>query len=439
MRQTSLPAPLKRRSAASALFLATGLALPFYAFPLVSVSGKAIDMATIFAALFVSVSVPEVLAAPRAENVFLGVALAVPFLALTPPVSPGFDFQQFVFSYAHWALVVAFFFAALAQTPSEAGRRRLAAALVALGAILAVYALYQAAGIPRRWPATGPVLLSFQREPMRFDSGPGYIRPTATFLEPGWLGGYLAWILVLAVALLMTGGARRFARAACIVAVAVLMLALFATVSWGAYADLAAGLGVGALALRKEARLRRQLLVPLGAAVLVGIVLVFASSPGRQALGLVRSRFGALIHTPLSTEAPESEIRDSSWVRYQNLLHDRELFLEHPLGGVGLGQFPRYAGPRSAPDPRLVDPWCGWLAIAAQVGILGPVILVVAFFLAGRRRRLSAGGALHLAAPALLGVAAVMQLHTGSFIDLWWWYPMSLAAVATASDESAVS
>jgi hypothetical protein len=177
----------------------------------------------------------------------------------------------------------------------------------------------------------------------------------------------------------------------------------------------------------------------LGAAVLVGILLVFVSSPGRQALGVVRSRLGALIHTPLRTGAPESEIRDTSWVRYQNLLHDRDLFLAHPLGGVGLGQFPRYAGPRSAPDPRLVDPWCGWLAIAAQMGILGPVLLVAAFFLAGRRRRLSAGGALRLAAPAILAVAAVMQLHTGSFIDLWWWYPMSLAAVAITGDESAVS
>jgi hypothetical protein len=36
-----------------------------------------------------------------------------------------------------------------------------------------------------------------------------------------------------------------------------------------------------------------------------------------------------------------------------------------------------------------------------------------------------------------LGVAAVMQLHTGSYIDLWWWYPMSLAAAATnGPDES---
>lgn len=438
MRQPSLSAPSKRQIAVSALFLATGLALPFYAFPVVSISGKAIDLATIFAALFLFASVPELRVAPRAERVLLVVALAVPLLALTPPVSYGLDFRQFVFSYAHWALVVAFFFAALRQTLSEADRRRLAAALVVLGAAVAAFALYQAVGIPRHWPATGPVLLSFQREPMRFDSGPGYVRPTATFLEPGWLGGYLAWILVLAVALLLVGGGRRVARLARVAAVAVLMLALFATVSWGAYADLAAGLGVAALTLRK-ARVRRQLPVQLGAAALVGILLVFVSSPGRQVLGVVGSRLGALIHTPLRTEALNSEIRDTSWVRYQNLRHERDLFLAHPLGGVGLGQFPRYAGPGSAPNPSLVDPWCGWLAIAAQMGVLGPILLVVAFFLTGRRYRLSGDGALHLAAPAILGVAAVMQLHTGSFIDLWWWYPMSLAAVATAGNESAVS
>jgi hypothetical protein len=439
LRQPSPPAPSKRQIAVSALFLATGLALPFYAFPVVSISGKAIDLATLFAALFLFASIPELRVAPRAEKVLLVVALAVPLLALTPPVSHGFDFRQFVFSYAHWALVVAFFFAALRQTLSEADRRRLAAALVVLGAAVAAFALYQAVGIPRHWPATGPVLLSFQREPMRFDSGPGYVRPTATFLEPGWLGGYLAWILVLAVALLMAGEGRRVARLARVAAVALLMLALFATVSWGAYADLAAGLGVGALTLRKEARVRRRLPVPLGAAALVGILLIFVSSPGRQVLGVVRSRLGALIHTPLRTEALDSEIRDTSWVRYQNLRHERDLFLAHPLGGVGLGQSPRYAGPGSAPDHSLVDPWCGWLAIAAQMGFLGPILLVMAFFLTGRRYRLSVDGALHLAAPAILGVAAVMQLHTGSFIDLWWWYPMSLAAVAITGDESAVS
>lgn len=430
MRRFPLPVPSKRQSAASALFLATGLALPFYAFPVISISGKAIDLATIFAALFVSVSVPELLVAPRAEKVLLGLALAVPLLALTPPVASGFDLRQFVFSYAHWALVVAFFFAALRRTLSEADRRRLAAALVALGAAIAVFALYQAAGIPRHWPATGPVLVPFQREPMRFDSGPGYIRPTATFLEPAWLGGYLAWLFVLAAALLLAKGARRWGTAL-VAANVVLLLALVATVSWGAYADLAAGLAVTALALRKEARFRRRLLAPLGVAVLVGILFLVGSSPGRQVLGAVRSRLVALIHTSLRTEGPETEIRDSSWVRYQNLLHMRGLFLAHPLAGVGLGQFPRHARAHAALDRRLVDPWCGWLAIAAQMGVLGPVLLAVVFFLVERRLRLSADGAPRLAAAAILGVAAVMQLHTGSFIDLWWWYPVSLAAAAT--------
>jgi hypothetical protein len=435
MGEVGLSPPSKPRPVTWVLFLATGLALPLFAFPVFSISGKAVDLATLFAVLFLFFSAPYLLISSRAEWAFLVAALAVPLLALTMPRSTGFGYRQFAFSYAHWALVVGFFFAALRSRFSEPQRRGLSVALVTLGLITALFALYQAIGISRHWPATGPLLFRFQREPLRLDSGPGYIRPTATFLEPAWLGGFLAWILVLAVSLLLSPNARRWRPALLPVTIAVL-LALVATVSWGAYADLVVGFAVGVLTLRVEARSRIRLLAPLGAAVLIGALFLVASQPGRQVLGALRSRLSALIQTPLDKDLPASTLQDTSRVRYQNFLHLRDLFLAHPVRGVGLGQLARHAGPGSVPDWRFSNPWCGWLAIAAQMGVLGPCLLVAAFFLVARRHRSSRDDSLDSAVPALLAVAAVMQLHTGSFIDLWWWYPMSLAAVAAIDDNS---
>ena len=36
------------------------------------------------------------------------------------------------------------------------------------------------------------------------------------------------------------------------------------------------------------------------------------------------------------------------------------------------------------------------------------------------------------AGPALVAVCAVMQMHTGSYIDLWFWYPLSLGLALSA-------
>jgi hypothetical protein len=83
------------------------------------------------------------------------------------------------------------------------------------------------------------------------------------------------------------------------------------------------------------------------------------------------------------------------------------------------------------------DPWCGWLAIAAETGVSGPVVLA-AFLLVVllRRRARRKEGAVEpddllwrVTVPALVLLAAVEQAHTGSYIDLWWWYPLAVALV----------
>jgi hypothetical protein len=105
---------------------------------------------------------------------------------------------------------------------------------------------------------------------------------------------------------------------------------------------------------------------------------------------------------------------------------------------VGLGHFSRsFEG--TGVDPIVVpEPWCGWLAIAVEMGIAGPFILIAALWLPARRVRAAPAAApAALAVPALLAIAVVQQLHTASFIDLWWWYPVSLAAVLAGAPAAA--
>lgn len=136
-----------------------------------------------------------------------------------------------------------------------------------------------------------------------------------------------------------------------------------------------------------------------------------------------------LSDTPLEENVTEAQIQDSSWLRVRNFAHTFRLFCGHALAGIGLGQFAQYGEIGGPASPAFRDPWCGWIAIAAQMGVLGPVVLLVALFLPLRRlRKVGFAGFEGVAVPAILAIALVQQLHTGSFLDLWWWYPVSVAA-----------
>src|SRR5262245_41390247 len=167
------------------------------------------DLATLLAAAFVLASAPAFLSSRTPKLLWLLViaATCAPLLVLVPPRPERFEPGRFATSYLHWLLVV-FFFACSGQLRlSGRSRQRLVTANVVAGSIVALFALYQVFGIPRGWPGTGNWLAPFQRQPLGLrDMGTGYVRPTSVFLEPAWMGGYLAWILVLAIALVVTRG-----------------------------------------------------------------------------------------------------------------------------------------------------------------------------------------------------------------------------------------
>lgn len=406
------------------LFLAIGIAVPLFAFPVARVWQRPVDAATLLAALFVLASLRALRRADLFARVFaIGAALA-PLPALLPPHARPFESDAFLRSYAHWLLVTAFFLCARALASRERDWTVWAAAQLSMGALVALFALYQLVGIPRHWPATGHLLVPFQRAPMIFMKiGSGYVRPTSVFLEPAWLGGYLAWVAVAALCLRLTAARR---TAVVVTALGLVALAVIATVSWGAYADLAAALGAVALVRRGRTPHRRVRALLLAAGL--GIAVFAAAGPGRSMFDAIVDRGRLLVETPLSREALDPAARNSSTARVQNLLHTGEIFLRHPVRGIGFGQLPSYAPAEDPLRQFFIVAWCGWAAIGAQAGVPGALVLAGGIVLAARGLRGAASRALRPAALGLVVLAVVQQLHTASYIDLWWWYPLAAAA-----------
>jgi hypothetical protein len=411
--------------------------MPFHAFPVARLSGRDIDLATVLVGMFILASLPELLAARSPSVAFVLCAAAVPLLALVPPRPPFLSLPAFTGTYVHWLLVVFFFVSAASLRISPRRARFLVGGQIAMGVVVSLFALYQVLGIPRGWPGTAPFLFPGQREPFRFTPitgtglGGSYTRPTSFFLEPAWMGGYLAWVLALCLVWRRGPGGARAGAALRFLAVLLLLSAILATVSWGAFVDLGVVLIVTFASLRERGRRSRLVIAILvGGMVVAGFGLL--STPGKKIVGAVTQRWQMLRETPTTESASAGEIKDSSWVRVRNAEHAFDLWRARPLRGVGLGQFRRYAGVNdTTPLTKLAqeDPWCGWLASAAEMGILGPAILLAAMFGVFLRYRSATGGEFRPAVPVLLAVAAVQQLHTGSYVDLWWWYPLGLAAV----------
>lgn len=411
------------------LFLLTGATLPLYAFPIGRVFGKPIDVATVAAILFVIVRVGARPWVPDRSVVALAVAgAAIPLLVLVPPRPSPFSPGAFASSYAHWLLVLAFFVSASTLRLATDRQKRLCLAEVFPGLAVAAFALYQVVGIPRGWPATGAVLAPFQREPFRFDPALGYVRPTSIFLEPAWMGGYLVWVFVLSVILLSM--VRRRSRPAVLLASAVLLAAILASVSWGTYVDLLVVVAVMSAAAVKGRLVTVRFAAGMAAILALLVAAGAFSAPGRRVVDAARTRWMLLTRTPLEEAGPDERLADSTRLRLQNARHAARLAAAHPLRGVGFGQYAAHAaeeGEAHAKDFR--DPWCGWLAIAAEAGVGGPLLLAGALLLPLRPGgRSSENEAARLGVVGLVAFAAAVQAHTGSYIDLWWWYPLSAAA-----------
>ena len=79
----------------------------------------------------------------------------------------------------------------------------------------------------------------------------------------------------------------------------------------------------------------------------------------------------------------------------------------------------------------------GWLAIAAEMGGGGPLVLGGALAIAfGHACRTSQTGSARALPFALLLLATVQPLHLGAYRDLAWWFPLSLSVVVSTAGRS---
>ena len=399
-------------------FCATGAALPLFAFPPVTVAGKAVDLATLLAAAFLVLRL-RALPTLRGGRLAWGVAAAVvPLLALAGGAARAgtFEPRQFGASYLHWLLVVGVF-AMAAGLPLD--RRRwhvLVGVQTGAGLAVALFCWYQLIGRSRGWAGTGPVLLPFQRGPFVGGTLGGYERPTSFLLEPSYMGIHLVWAAVFPLSLLIDRGQARGTRLACAAAVAILVSAVLASASLGAIADL---LAVGAVALVRVAGatgVRRWRALLFGAVAALAVAGATAALWSSGPVRAVRARI----------EASVAAARAGDYAAlggYRAGLHAREVrvFARDPLTGAGIGQY-RLVAAAMPGYQGTIQVVSGWLGSAAEMGVGGPLVLVAAMALARRRSR---------AAPValLLTFLAVNQLHAASYIELTFWYPLACAAM----------
>ncbi len=320
------------------LLLGVGLTLPLYAFPVARVFGRLVDPATVLAVLFVGTGLAcrRRLLRSGGERILVVGAILAPLLALLPPRPHYFEIGAFAASYGHWLLIAFFFLVAISVELPEHACRSLAAANVGMAFCVAVFGLYQAVGILRHWPGTGPRLLPMQREDFRFMAlGSSYVRPTSIFLEPSWFGGYLCWCLALALAAWASASGRH--RVAWSTAALLLVIAMISTVSLGTYADLAVLTVAFSIVAAQTGRLSRRALGR--AATVLGVVLLCgALSPWGRSIGnALAYRYRNLVAVPRALRQANPDLQESSWIRIRNVALTVEVLQTRPLVGIGLG------------------------------------------------------------------------------------------------------
>ncbi|MBI4759068.1 MAG: O-antigen ligase family protein, partial [Chloroflexi bacterium] len=223
-------------------------------------------------------------------------------------------------------------------------------ALVAGGAVVATYGLYQ-------WLFTGDVI-----------TAEGVRRMLATYRSPNNLGLYLERIIPWSLALAWSAGRWRKIYLG---ALGSLALALFLTFSVGAWLGAAGGLFATSLFLFKG---RKAL----------ATVLILGLLAGGLALPILRVE-RVISHLSFRQETT-TFLRLQVWQASANMIRD------HPLLGVGLDGFleqyrTRYIRPEAWKEPNLSHPHNLILELWVNLGVPGVVILVL--FLWGFYRRAS--------------------------------------------------
>lgn len=253
----------------------------------------------------------------------------------------------------------------------------------------------------------------------------GWERARGTFLEPHFLAAYVASLLPLALAGLVTGGARRL-RLLAAAAVAAAAAALLVTSSFPLWALLVftgcAGLALWAVAAGRPLRAGVLTAIVCALALLVPVVLL---SP--EVLSDVTGRSASEI-----TET--TRFRTDTWERALGIWSTR------PILGFGPGQ----SSVRLTADVAGLEPGATaglqsaqglWAAALIDVGVLG-LAAWIAFVVLALARAVTAlqVGPLWLRVGALTAaLTAVLSAQiTGDRLDLWAWVLLGVAIALAA-------
>jgi O-antigen ligase len=306
-------------------------------------------------------------------------------------------------------------------------------ALLAGGLIAATYAMYQWLGLHFHWPFTH---INNTLNSNGVTSGAsqgigvlGWERAQGTFLEPHFLGTYLASLCPLCAGAALT--AQRPLIRRCLWACELIMLAaLLSTGSAPAWASVAfVGVAsVGLLAVLQGHPVRAALAI----SAVVGVLALLPITGTQRATELGTGRSAGTI--TLTTQ-----FRTATWSRAL------ELWAQKPILGSGPGQASvrlTVAGVdqvlfQKLPSGALLSSQGLWAAVLLDTGLLGLVIWF--FFLGGVtwsaiRRLLSNPDYFAAALLSAVVIALFGSLTAGDRLELWVWLLLGAVLAAASSD-----
>ena len=264
-----------------------------------------------------------------------------------------------------WVLLVVAFVVTSACVRGERAIRGLLAALFLAGAGQALMGVVQfAAGFG----------------PPTFAIG-GFMRAHGNFGQPNPFAGYLGTILPLAVTMATLSHPGRF-RAIAAGSSACIALGIVLSQSRGAWLGLMISFAIMALVWGPRTR---RLVIPTvaAAATFVALALMGALPPVlANRVTSVTSNFGVF-------DVREVELSSANFAVVERMAHWQagwEMFVDHPLLGVGPGNYP------AAYEDYYIAPWREplghahnyYLNMAAEAGLLGLFALLLVLFLAFR-------------------------------------------------------
>ena len=273
-------------------------------------------------------------------------------------------------------------------------RDRFLGLVVGLGTVLSIYGLLQYFGkLGHSWWYP-PEFLS------------------ATYVNHNHFAGFLEMVIPVAVVMLVSCPHERFYRGLCLgVIVAVLLVTFALTQSRAGWISLAISLFVLSFALNKNTNGAKKNLFVIA---LIGAVIVGALYIQREPLQKRVKETTAFAH---GEKEASFESRLMMWEASAKMLRD------NPFVGVGIGAFDSgfYRYRPQGFDSRAIYAHNDYLHMAAEMGILAPLIMIGILFLvlkAGFRRN---------AGPLILGCSAgVLSLALHGFADFNFHIPANM-------------